>query len=87
MEIIGASINDNEILTELVIKSKLHWGYSKKEMDSCENELTITAEYLKRNNAYKLIDNRKLIVFFAYIIRNNKKVELDFFFIFPRIYW
>ena len=33
-----------EVLTELVMRSKAHWGYSEEFMESCRVELTIHAD-------------------------------------------
>jgi len=35
--------DEAEVLTELVLRSKAHWGYSEEFMESCREELTIHA--------------------------------------------
>jgi len=36
-----------EFLTELAIRSKAHWGYSKEFMTACRDELTYTADQIE----------------------------------------
>ena len=39
----SARPDEAEVLTELVLRSKAHWGYSEEFMESCREELTIHA--------------------------------------------
>ncbi|MCF8714294.1 GNAT family N-acetyltransferase [Joostella atrarenae] len=81
MEIIIASSDDNKELTELTIQSKSYWGYSHAQIESWKDELTITSDYLKKNSVYKLIKKGTILGFYAYLIRDNNNIELDYFFI------
>jgi N-acetylglutamate synthase-like GNAT family acetyltransferase len=41
-----ARADEAEVLTELVMRSKAHWGYSDEFMERCRAELTIHAEQM-----------------------------------------
>ena len=43
----AAKPGEAEALTELVLKSKAHWGYDQAFMDACRDELTITEEMIQ----------------------------------------
>jgi ribosomal protein S18 acetylase RimI-like enzyme len=82
MEIKKASINDNEILTEITKKSKAYWGYSEEQILKWNNNLTISAAYIENNCVYKLENNNEIVGYYSYII-NEKNVILDNLFIVP----
>jgi N-acetylglutamate synthase-like GNAT family acetyltransferase len=44
MTLRSARPDEAEVLTELVMRSKAHWGYSDEFMESCRKELTIRAD-------------------------------------------
>jgi ribosomal protein S18 acetylase RimI-like enzyme len=83
MEIEKASINDNEILTEITKKSKTYWGYSEEQILKWNDNLTISKEYIENNSAYKLVNNGKIIGYYSYIVKEEKNVILDNLFILP----
>ncbi len=43
-----------EMLTELAIRSKAHWGYSDAFMESCRDELTITVDEIEAGEVFVL---------------------------------
>jgi N-acetylglutamate synthase-like GNAT family acetyltransferase len=78
-----AKITDNEILTTVTKKSKAHWGYSAEQIQKWDKNLTITQDYIKKHNVFKLIDNDLIIGYYSYIFENENMVELDNLFILP----
>lgn len=82
MEIEKANLVDNEILTEITKKSKAYWGYSQEQILKWNNNLTISKEYINKNQVFKLLNDNKIIGYYSYIIK-EKKVKLDNLFILP----
>jgi GNAT superfamily N-acetyltransferase len=83
MKIEKASINDNEILTEITKKSKAYWGYSEEQILKWNDNLTISKDYIENNSAYKLVNNDKIIGYYSYIAKEEKNVILDNLFVLP----
>jgi len=83
MKIKKASINDNEILTEITKRSKAYWGYSEEQILKWDNNLTISKDYIENNPVYKLENEDKIIGYYSYIIKEEKNVILDNLFVLP----
>jgi ribosomal protein S18 acetylase RimI-like enzyme len=83
MKIKEASINDNEILTEITKKSKAYWGYSAEQILKWNNNLTISRDYIENNSVFKLVNNTEIVGYYSYLIKEEKNVILDNLFILP----
>ena len=83
MKVEKANITDAEKLTRLTLKSKSYWNYSEEQMDKWRPELTITSDYIVKNEVYKLIIDDQLIAYYAYFRVDKEKVKLDNMFINP----
>jgi hypothetical protein len=44
LEIIKVNSSEAKLISELAIKSKVHWGYTKEFIDSCVDELSRSKE-------------------------------------------
>lgn len=84
MEIKKATVKDAEELTALTLRSKSHWNYSKEQIEAWKQDLTISAEYIKRNNVYKCVDNGSVIGFYSFSVEKDEVIRLCFFFIEPK---
>lgn len=78
-----ADIADNEILTEITKKSKAYWGYSAEQILSWDENLTISQEYIRDHNVFKLVNENSIIGYYSYVFRDGKNVEMDNLFILP----
>lgn len=83
MKIEKANITDNEILTSITKKSKAYWGYSAEQIQEWDKNLTISQDYIKEHNVYKLTVNNLIIGYYSYFFRDEKEIELDNLFILP----
>ncbi|RXM48483.1 GNAT family N-acetyltransferase [Flavobacterium sp. YO12] len=83
MKIEKANITDNEILTSITKKSKAYWGYSAEQIQEWDKNLTISLDYIKEHNVYKLTVNNLIIGYYSYFFRDEKEIELDNLFILP----
>lgn len=81
MKIEKAINNDANILTELTIRSKAHWDYTKEQIEEWREELTITEEYIENNQIYKLLVSKVLVGFYAYQTENETDVKLNYLFV------
>ena len=72
MEIKKASINDNEILTEITKKSKAYWGYSEEQLLKWDSNLTISKVYIENNTVFTLTNDNKIIGYYSYITKEKK---------------
>ncbi|WP_426483648.1 GNAT family N-acetyltransferase [Flavobacterium sp. 2] len=78
-----ANITDNEILTSITKKSKAYWRYSAGQIQKWDKNLTISQDYIRNNNTFKLIENDLIIGYYSYVFENEKIVKLDNLFILP----
>ncbi|SFD37163.1 GNAT family N-acetyltransferase [Flavobacterium phragmitis] len=83
MKIEKANITDNETLTEITKKSKAYWGYSEEQIRKWDKNLTISQDYIRLHNVFKLVDNDLIIGYYSFIFENDKTVELDNLFVLP----
>ncbi|KAF2332696.1 GNAT family N-acetyltransferase [Flavobacterium nitrogenifigens] len=78
-----ANITDNEILTAITKKSKAYWGYSAEQIQKWDKNLTISQDYIRDQNVFKLVDNDFIVGYYSYVFKNEKVIELDNLFILP----
>lgn len=83
MEIIKAEIADSEILTAVTKKSKAYWGFSDDILKEWEHLLTITKDYIEKNEVYKLVQNDQIIGYYSYFSTDENTIKLDNIFILP----
>lgn len=75
---------DADALTQLTVRSKSHWGYGERQIETWRDELTLTEAYLDDNHVYKLIVDRLLVGFYAFNAENETDVKLQFLFVEPK---
>lgn len=83
MKIIKASIEDNDILTEITKKSKAYWGYSEEQILKWNDNLTISKDYIETNCVFTLVNNNEIVGYYSYLIKEEKNVILDNLFVLP----
>ena len=83
MKIEKAKNIDKIELSELTVRSKAHWNYSSEQIEKWKDDLTISAEYIDKNEVYKLKEDDKLIGYYSFQSADCKKVKLDNIFIDP----
>ncbi|KIO52292.1 GNAT family N-acetyltransferase [Flavobacterium hibernum] len=83
MTIEKANTIDHEILTEITKKAKAYWGYSDEQLVKWSNNLTITQDYIKRNDVFKLVNNNIIVGYYSYFSEEEKSMKLDNLFVLP----
>ena len=84
MVICKARTEDHVLLTELTIQSKAHWNYSQTQINSWAEVLTISAEYIDKNDVFKLVSDDQLIGYYSFYATSESEVLLDNMFISPK---
>lgn len=83
MEIAKADPKDSEILTSITKKSKAYWGFSEDVLKGWEPVLTVTKDYIEKNEVVKLVQNEQIIGYYSYFAPDDKTIKLDNMFILP----
>ena len=74
---------DASALSDLCFRSKAHWGYSLEFMENCREELTVSREFLQLNPAFILMNDQKIVGFYALEEIDKETVELSYLFVEP----
>ncbi|MEE4000756.1 GNAT family N-acetyltransferase [Tenacibaculum sp. FZY0031] len=82
--IIKANIQDANLLTEIAISSKAHWGYSKEQMELWKDDLTVTPKIFADCTIYKFQVNDITAGFYVLYRANIRTGFLDFLFVTPK---
>ncbi|ANK81208.1 MAG: hypothetical protein TEF_10685 [Rhizobiales bacterium NRL2] len=61
MQIRRAVAADSAALTELALRSKVHWGYDATFMDACRDELTVTPGQIAERTMLVVEDGGRLV--------------------------
>lgn len=70
-----AKIQDAEILTQISFNSKGYWGYPKEFYDIWSNELTISTDYIQKNDVF-VFENEGVIIGYYSIVELKDDIEL-----------
>ncbi|KJS02682.1 MAG: hypothetical protein VR65_04390 [Desulfobulbaceae bacterium BRH_c16a] len=65
MPIRPARKSDAPALTALSLESKGHWGYPKEYFEIWKNELTITSEYIQKNDVFVWEEEAGIIGYYS----------------------
>ena len=82
--IVRADISDAKRLTDIALKSKAFWGYSKEEIESWRTDLTITPKMFKDWNIYKYLIDDEIAGFYILNRANIRTSFLEFLFVEPK---
>ncbi len=83
MKIERAIPSDHTTLTAITKRSKAHWGYSREQIEAWDALLTITPEYIIKNETWKLVSGNEMIGYYSLIKTDPKTLKLDNLFILP----
>lgn len=84
MDIQAATPEMASVLTELIWKSKSHWGYNDKMMQLWKEQLTITEKDIEENIFEVAYEGNELLGFYSV---NRKVNELDNMWVIPERIW
>lgn len=78
-----AQFSHQNLLSDLALRSKASWGYTKGFLEKFKAELTVPERCLKRNLVQMGYLNQKLIGFYSFSENRGKEPDLNFFFLEP----
>ena len=78
-----AALPEASTLTELALRSKAYWGYSAEFMAACRDELTYSADDLRRGSFFVAEQAGALLGFYALARHSTAEVELEALFVEP----
>lgn len=72
-------------LSDLAIRSKAYWGYSRDFLDACRSELTIAPEQFLDSNfeCFVAVDGDSIMGFYSLVTISSTEYELDELFVEP----
>lgn len=85
-EIRKAEQHEIELLSEIAMKSKAHWGYSTEFMERCRSELTVTPEKFNSVRFTHMVceSDDEILGFYAIGTLGDNECELDALFVKPQ---
>jgi GNAT superfamily N-acetyltransferase len=83
MEILRATPGDAEALTWISFAAKQYWGYPEQWMERWRESLTITPDFIRRNDVYAATLDKEIVGFYA-LAGQGRKMELEHLWVSPR---
>ena len=72
MNIRRALPEEADVLTQIALSAKAHWGYPDPWMEIWTPQLTFSPEYFEENESWLCVDNEKPIAFYTLQEKNAK---------------
>lgn len=82
--IVAAVLSDAKQLTEVALKSKAFWGYSKELIEGWRNDLTVTSTTIEACNVFKFMVADVVVGFYVLINPKEDFVKLEMLFVLPK---
>lgn len=81
--IVSTNSSDGELLTEIALTSKAYWGYSKENIDSWKEDLTVTSKMILECDVFKFLKDDKIAGFYILNPPIKNTIELEMLFVLP----
>jgi GNAT superfamily N-acetyltransferase len=80
-----AQAGEAQVLSELALRSKAHWGYSTEFLETVRAELSYSEKQLQSEQArfFVLEQGRQAVGFYALVHQSGTEIELDALFVEP----
>ena len=62
---------DADVLTQIALSAKAHWGYPDRWMEIWKPQLAFSPEYFEENESWLVVDNAKPIAFYTLQEKNG----------------
>ena len=82
MEIVRAEGGDAGVLTRIAFASKRHWGYPERWIEVWREALTVTPEFVGRNEVYMAAVDGEPGGFYT-LVGDSEEVELEHLWVLP----
>jgi N-acetylglutamate synthase-like GNAT family acetyltransferase len=78
-----AKASEADLLTELALRSKAHWGYGPEFLRACRDDLTVEADFLAANPVYVVEEEGSVVGYYSLERQTDEDVELVHLFVEP----
>jgi ribosomal protein S18 acetylase RimI-like enzyme len=82
LEIHRAPPGDADALTRIAFAAKAHWGYPERWMERWRDALTITPEFIRRNEVHVATVEGEQAGFYA-LVGEGRRIELEHLWVLP----
>jgi ribosomal protein S18 acetylase RimI-like enzyme len=82
MEIRRARPGDAEVLTRISFAAKRYWGYPERWIERWRDSLTITPDFVRRNEVYAAMFDEEIAGFYA-LVGEGREIELEHLWVSP----
>ena len=82
MRIRAAAPGESRFLSDLAMRSKAHWGYSRDFLEACRGPLTVTEAFVRECSVFVLEHEHRIAGFYG-MLRQGQDVALEFLFVEP----
>jgi GNAT superfamily N-acetyltransferase len=82
MEILRPRPGDAKVLTGISFAAKRYWGYPERWMERWRESLTITPDFIRRNEVYAAVVEGKPVGFYA-LVGEGREIELEHLWVTP----
>ena len=81
--IVKANISDASLLSEIAMLSKSFWGYTKEQLDSWVDDLTVSENLILETHTFNFLVDNKIVGFYILNQPQNNNCELEMLFVLP----
>jgi GNAT superfamily N-acetyltransferase len=78
-----ARVDEAQLLSELAMRSKAHWGYDGSFMEQCRAELTVTAEAIAKGLTFVFEGNQAVLGLYTIEQLTSERMEISLLFVEP----
>ena len=82
MDVIRARPDDAGTLTRISFAAKRYWGYPERWISRWAESLTITPDFVRRNEVYAAVVGGEIVGFYA-LVGEGQRVELEHLWVSP----
>src|ERR1044072_8238696 len=79
-----AAIENAEVLSDIALNAKRHWGYPEHWIKHWEADLTISPDFIDNNHVYVAEEDGEIRGFYALCVA-NQKAELEHMWVTPAL--
>ena len=80
----AAAPAESRFLSDLAMRSKAHWGYSRDFLEACRGPLTVTEAFVRECAVFVLEHERRIAGFYG-LLKQGQDVALEFMFVEPDV--
>jgi len=81
--IVKANISDASLLSEIAMISKSFWGYTKEQLDTWVDDLTVSKNLILETHTFNFLVEDKIVGFYILNQPQNNNCELEMLFVLP----